>query len=245
MIARAVTLAGALVLAACGASDERTLTVSATASLTDAMAAIAEAFEAAHPGVTVSLNVASTSALVTQLESGASADVLATADMTSQERLAAAGLVGAAHVFARNELAIAVKPGNPRGVAVPTDLAALDVVALCAEAVPCGRYAAAMLSAAGVALPESRITRAEDARAALGAVSRGDADAAVVYVTDVRAAGALVTGVAVPAALNVRADYGVSVVAATSHRDLARVFVDFVRSDAAAALLREAGFLAP
>ena len=223
-----------------------TVTVSAAASLTDALDGLVAAFLKAHPGVRVRTNVGSTSALVAQIESGAPADVFASADLASQDRLVQSGYVVAApRIFARNTMQIAVKPGNPLGVRGLADLPNLGTVALCGRTVPCGAYAATLLARAKVDLPEGMVTRGADAKATLGAVSAGDADAALVYATDVRAAGRSVTGVAIPRGSNVVAVYGISVLRGSRNRAAAQAFVDFVLSSTGTRILASHGFLAP
>ena len=95
-------------------------------------------------------------------------------------------------VFARNKLIIVTKPGNPKNVKTLADLATVGVVSLCGDNVPCGKYAAQILQTAGVTIPESSITRGIDVKATLAAVTQGDADAAIVYVTDAKTAGSQV-----------------------------------------------------
>ena len=222
------------------------LTVSAAASLTESFTAIGRQFRKANPKVRLRFNFASTTALVTQIQAGAPVDVFASADLTSQDRLSASGnLTTSPRVFARNAMQIAVKPGNPRKVRNVADLAALDTVALCAAAVPCGVYAASVLALNKTTIAVSATTRGVDAKATIAQVALGDAEAALVYVTDVRAAGNSVTGVMIPAALNVRATYGVAVIRGTANRSVALAFVNFLSSADAQQTLREFGFLAP
>jgi molybdate transport system substrate-binding protein len=148
-------------------------------------------------------------------------------------------------VFAHNELMIATKPGNPEKIRTLADLADAGTIALCAATVPCGKYADAVLDAAGVSMPLEQITRGLNAKATLTAVSEGDADAAIVYVTDVKAAGQSVKGVAIPDAENRIATYPIAPVAETSNAKTARAFVEYVSSRAGQRLLRREGFLAP
>jgi molybdate transport system substrate-binding protein len=148
-------------------------------------------------------------------------------------------------VFARNRLEIAVKPGNPKGIRTLADLRGAGTVALCAASVPCGVYAANVLSRAGVTIPESSITRGADAKATLAAVSPGDANAAVVYVTDVKAARGAVQGVVIPDDQNAVAVYPLAPLAASSNARLARSFTAYVASLAGERTLARFGFLAP
>lgn len=221
------------------------ITVSAAASLTGVFTELGSAFERGHPGTTVRFNFDSSGSLATQIEAGALADVFASADATTLDRLVGAGLVdGSPVVFARNLLTIVVKPGNPGGVTSLADLAAAGVVSLCAETAPCGRYAADVLSRAGVALPVETVTRAQNATATLAAVAGGDADAGIVYVTDAMASPD-VDRIEIPERDNVVADYPVAMVAGAANPDAALAFVEYVAGDDAREVLEAAGFLAP
>lgn len=227
-------------------SAKGTITVSAAASLTESFTDLVGAFRRANPGVRVRTNFGSTSALVAQIQAGAPADVFASADLAAQDLLVRSGhVVAAPRVFARNLLQIAVKPGNPLGIDGLDDLPRLRTVALCGRTAPCGVYAASVLARARVELPEDMVTRGTDAKATLGAVSAGDADAALVYATDVRAAGRSVTGVAIPRASNVVAAYGIAVVRGSPHRAAASAFVAFVLSPPGRRILASHGFLGP
>ena len=219
------------------------VTVSAAASLTAPFGMIGDELTAASAGAgEVTFSFDSSSTLAAQIIDGAPADVFAAADEASMTRLVDAGLiVGEPRVFARNELAIVVKAGNPTGIASLADLASADVVALCGEDVPCGRYAAEVLDQAGVAIPTDRITRGQNAKATLAGVAAGDADAGIVYATDI--VGADVEAVAIPAEVNVIADYPIAVVADAADPTSAEAFVAFVLGPGGQAILADAGFL--
>jgi molybdate transport system substrate-binding protein len=223
-----------------------TITVSAAASLTEAFTKMAADFEQANPGTTITPNFAASSALVNQIQGGAPADVFASADGTNMQKLVAGGQVTAEPtVFAANELTIVVKKGNPERVKSLADLADLGTVSLCADAVPCGKYAAQALSQAGVTIPPEKITKGADVKATLSAVSTGDADAAIVYTTDAKAVGSAVQVVAIPAWLNVYAIYPIARVAESENRDLANAFVKYTVSPAGQKTLQGYGFLPP
>ena len=137
-----------------GAKLSGTITVSAAASLTEAFTKMGADFEKANPGTTVTFNFAASSALVTQIQGGAPADVFASADGANMQKLVSGGQVTAEPtVFAANELTIVVKPGNPKQVKSLADLANLGTISLCADTVPCGKYAAQALTQAGVTIP--------------------------------------------------------------------------------------------
>lgn len=219
------------------------VTVSAAASLTTPFGTIGDELTAAAGGAAeVTFSFDSSSTLATQTIDGAPADVFAAADEASMARLVDAGMVrGEPRVFARNQLAIVVKAGNPTGIGGLADLASADVVALCGEDVPCGRYAAEVLDRAGVAIPTDRITRGQNAKATLAAVAAGDADAGIVYATDI--VGDEVTAVAIPTEVNIVANYPIAVVLDAADPASAEAFVAFVLGPRGQAILADAGFL--
>ena len=222
------------------------ITVSAAASLTDSFTALAKAFRAANPKVKVRLNFGSSSTLVAQIQAGAPSDVIAAADLSSVEKLVASGhVVAAPRVFARNGLSIAVKPGNPEKVKSINDLARLRTIALCGKTAPCGVYASTVLARSGVKINESNITRGADVKATLGAVVTGDADAAIVYKTDVIAAGKSIHAVDIAVSSNVKAMYGIASIRGSKNGSLAKAFVDFVLSEQGWKILKGFGFQKP
>jgi molybdate transport system substrate-binding protein len=240
LVASAVVAAAAL--AACGKNAHATAQGNATITVL-AAASLQEAFLAApHPHVRFSF--AGSSQLVAQVQAGAPADVIATADTVTMQRLVTAHLVDAPRVFARNRLAIVTRPGNPKGIRALADLSRADVhVVLADPAVPAGRYAREALARAHVTAHP--VSLELDVKAVVQKVASGEADAGIVYTTDVRAAGRTVAGVAIPDADNVLASYPIAVVRATSHRRAATAFVDDVLHGSVGRALRTAGFLAP
>ncbi len=232
-----------LVLASCAASDDGagSITVFAAASLTDAFDEVADAFEAANPGVSVTRNFAGSSSLREQIAQGAPADVFASASPPIMEQLVERGLVDEPTVFATNTLEIVVPAGNPAGVSGLDDLADDDLlVGLCAEEVPCGEFARRVLALAGVA--PSLDTNEPDVRALLTKVDAGELDVAIVYTTDVIAAGRGVEGIEIPAMQNAVVDYPIAVVRDSSARVLADDFAAFVLGPEAQSILRDHGF---
>jgi len=248
-----VLVAGAVLANPVGAASAPTaakpkgaITVSAAASLTDAFHRIGARFEQRYEGTDVTFNFDSSSALVLQVQSGAPVDVFASADESNMAKLVDGGQVRTKPIaFARNQLEIATKPGNPTKIKNLADLDSQGVVALCAAEVPCGKYADAALDAAGVEIPSDHITRATNAKATLTAVATGDADAAVVYVTDVRTAGATVGGVVIPDSQNQIAIYPIAPLAETANRTTAKAFARSDASPAGQKILAKYGFLAP
>jgi molybdate transport system substrate-binding protein len=236
-------------LAACSADaspddDGATLTVFAAASLTEAFEEVAADFEAAHQGVDVQLSFAGSSDLVAQIQQGAPADVLASADTATMDELVADGLVHEPQDFATNSLAIAVPAGNPAGVTGLDDLAdpGLTLV-LCAPQVPCGAAATRVQETAGLDLaPASEEQSVTDV---LGKVAGGEADAGLVYVTDIARGGDDVEGIDVPRPPNTLSAYPIAPVTDAAQPELAEQFVDAVLSADGQAVLADLGFAAP
>jgi molybdate transport system substrate-binding protein len=244
-----VVLAAVLlaVAGACGGGETSTtsLTVLAASSLSEALDSIVPAFEATHGDVEVRTSVAGSSALAAQVEAGAPGDVFVSADERTMAALEERGLVEPSAVVARNRLTIVVENGNPAAIEGLADLARDDLlVVLCAPEVPCGRYATRALAAAGVDGVDPRSLE-ENVKAVVSKVALGEADAGIVYATDVRASAADVDGVDIegsgdPALL---ARYRAAVVRRSEARRAARAFVDFLRSSRGQVLLEAAGFL--
>lgn len=219
--------------------------VFAAASLADAFDRIAETFTEANPEANVTFNYAGSQALATQLTEGAPADVFASANARQMKVAADAGLLdGEAEVFTSNLLAIAVEPGNPLGVAGLEDLADPDVtLVLAAPEVPAGQYAVEALASTGVTVTPSSLEN--DVRAVLSRVELGEADAGIVYASDVTSAGDSVEGVAIPAAQNIVATYPIAALDGAPNPAGAAAFVALVRSEEGQAVLAEFGFTAP
>lgn len=227
---RRVAAALALVLtAACGTGGSG-VTVAAAASLTEAFEALGGA----------AFSFAGSQQLVAQVEARAPVDVVATSDTDAMDRLVRAGLVDPPATFARNRLAIAVAAGNPGRIAGLPDLgrAGLKVV-LADPAVPAGRYARLVLDRAGVVVRPASLEL--DVKAVVRKVVAGEADAGIVYVTDVPAAAR----VDIPDAANVIATYPVAVVRATGDRAGAQAFVDRLLGPAGRSALAAQGFELP
>ncbi|MEG3614179.1 molybdate ABC transporter substrate-binding protein [Isoptericola haloaureus] len=227
---------------------DTTLTVFAAASLTAAFEEIAMDFEADHPGVDVQLNLAGSSSLVAQIQQGAPADVVATADTATMDTLVADALVDAPQAFATNTLEIAVPAGNPAGIANLQHLTdpGLNLV-VCAPEVPCGAATTAVVDHAGITLQP--VSEEQSVTDVLGKVTAGEADAGLVYVTDVDRADNLVEGIGFDesdAAVNT---YPIATVdrtrQSTDQAALAQQFVDAVLSPDGQAVVADLGFAAP
>jgi len=224
------------------AAPSGALSVFAAASTTAAFTALARAFEQQHPGTTVQLNFAGSSVLARQIQEGAPADVFASADEATMQRLVDSGDAAAVQIFARNRLRLIVAPGNPKRIGGLCDLAGRNLqVALCARTVPCGRYAAQAFAAAGIAVPPA--SAEVDVKAVLSKVAMGEADAGIVYTTDVRDAGNRVTGMELPVLSRVDAPYPVAVLRHAADPTAANRFVAFVLSADGQRLLAQFGFL--
>jgi molybdate transport system substrate-binding protein len=222
-----------------------TLTVFAAASLTDVFGDLGDQLMADNPDLDVQFNFAGSSALATQLTQGAPADVFASANEKQMTVVTDAGLQAAdPAVFTENVLEIAVPEGNPGHVTGLADFGNADLtLAVCAADVPCGAAAAAVFADAGItARPD---TEEEDVKAALTKVQLGEVDAALVYATDVQAAGSDVEGIAFPEAEQEVNDYPICVLEAAPNAAAAQAFVDLVQSDEGQQALADAGFRAP
>lgn len=258
----AVTALAALVLAGCasaGASggtassassddpadaEPTTLTVFAAASLTEAFDELAERFEAEHPSVDITLSYGGSAALAQQVVEGAPVDVFASAAEPPMQTVVDAGLAPDPVVFATNTLELVVPAGNPAGVSGLDDLADVDLrIALCDPSVPCGAASEQLLDQEGVvAAPD---TLESDVKAVLTKVSLGEVDGALVYRTDVIAAGDEVEGIEVPGAASVVNRYPIAALTEAGDPDAAAAFVGFVTGEAGRAVLAEAGFGKP
>jgi molybdate transport system substrate-binding protein len=220
------------------------ITVSAAASLTEVFTQMGKDFQKLHKGTTITFNFAASSALAQQIQGGAPADVFASADGANMQKVVTSGQVTATpQDFTANLLTIVVKKGNPNNVKTLADLANLNTIALCAPAVPCGKYATQMLTQDGITIPQSKITLGADVKSTLTAVSNGDADAGIVYVTDAKSAGGTVAQVKIPGSLNVLAIYPIAPIANSQNASLANAWVSYVLSPVGQKTLLKFGFL--
>lgn len=230
------------------------LTVFAAASLRDAFGELAHAYEAASPGVRLVLSFDASSALRAQLESGAAADVFASADVSNPQRLLDAGLAaGPGTVFAGNGLAIVTPLDDPAGIDDPYDLARPGVrIVAAGPEVPISRYAGQLIAnlqayrGAQAELPDAiernTVSREDNARAVLAKIELGEGDGAIVYVTDARAS-VRVQIVPLPPGVDVRVDYAAVVLSGAVNPEAGRQFVDWLTGPAAQAILVRRGFL--
>lgn len=219
-----------------------TINVSAAASLTESFTTIQRVWKFLAPNVTINVNFAGSQVLVQQVEQGAPVDVIATADESSMRRLANANLLASdSFLFARNRLALLVGKGNPKNVRTIADLARSDVsTSLCAPAVPCGKYGAQILSAAGVKVTPKSLE--DNVKGVVTKVSVGEVDAGITYVTDAIAANTSTDTVRIPDENNVITAYPIAVPRTTKNDYLARVFILFLFSPLGQNLLAIHGF---
>ncbi len=245
-----VFVAALVMVVSCGGNDasstvDADITVFAAASLTAAFTELGEAFTAEHPGLVVNFNFAGSSELVAQIIEGAPVDVFASADPSNMAKLTDVDLgADVPVVFATNVAEIIVEPGNPTGINGVADLAGDDLVIVqCATEVPCGSYAEKIFSNAGVTVAPASFER--NVKAVVTKVTLGEADAGIVYRTDVIAAGDDATGVAIPADVNVVAEYPIVLNTDAPNPDGARAFIDFVLGPAGQEIIAGYGFGGP
>jgi len=233
------------------------ITVFAAASLQRTFTELGARYEQEHPGTTVTFSFAGSSDLVSQIRNGAPADVFASADEANMAKLSASAseddgggdgdgdlAAGWPRAFATNTLEIAVAPGNPQHVTGLRSLTSSDVqLVTCAAPVPCGAATAAVERAAGVTLHP--VSEEQSVTDVLGKVESGQADAGLVYVTDVRASDGGVDGVPFAESADAVNTYPIGVLRESTNPVLAASFATFVRSDAGRKVLADAGFGAP
>lgn len=261
LITTTITAAG-LLLAGCGSSTTTspsalssasrsgaapvsgTVNVFAAASLKEAFTKLGQSFEAAHPGAKVVFSFGPSSGLATQIIQGAPGDVFASASTRNMDQVVTAGQAASPSDFAGNVMEIAVPARNPARITALSDLARSGVkVALCQPAVPCGVTAAKVF--ANARLTVNPVTQEVDVKAVLTKVSLGEVDAGVVYVTDLRAAGAKVKGIQIPTAVNASTEYPIATLTKAPNKATAQAFTDYVLSADGAGVLAAAGFAKP
>lgn len=259
----AIGAAALLALSACSSSDDSssgsgssasassssklsgTVTVFAAASLKESFTTLGEEFEKAHPGTKVTFSFAGSDALAASITGGAPADVFASASPRTMAIVTdAKGNATEPATFVRNQLEIATLPGNPDKIASLEDLTGKDLkVVLCDKAVPCGAAAQKALDASELKL--TPVSYEEDVKAALNKVVLKEADAAVVYKTDVKAAGDKVEGVDFPESADAVNDYPIALLKDAPNAEAAKAFIALVQSAKGQKVLTEAGFLQP
>jgi len=266
---RTLQVAGAgaaalLALSACSSSDDSsskpdasknaadsaqkpsgTVTVFAAASLKESFTTLGKEFEKEHPGTKVTFSFGGSDSLAASITGGAPADVFAAASPKTMAIVTdKKDAVGTPATFVRNQLEIATLPGNPDKVASLKDLTKSGLkVVLCDKTVPCGAAAQKALDAGGLKL--TPVSYEQDVKSALTKVELKEADAAVVYKTDVKAAGDKVEGVEFPESAKAINDYPIALLKDSKNATTAKAFIALVQSAEGQQVLTSAGFLKP
>lgn len=225
---------------------EGTLTIMAPGPFKGVLEAAKAEFEAAHPGVTIELNLGHVPTLLTQLQEGVVADLLITPDAGTMGQAGTKGLtVGEPAVFARVPMALVVPAGNSAGV---TDVSALaDAalrVAVCAAELPCGKLAEQLATKAGIVISADTLEPGGSPGVVTKA-STGEIDVGLVFATDIAAGGDMVAKIAIPDDINVASDASATVLQVADDSDVAAAFLAFLTSEAGLTLVTGKGFLAP
>jgi molybdate transport system substrate-binding protein len=249
-------LSAGLLLSGCGSASSPaaspepsaalsgTVNVFAAASLKEAFTKLGQQFQTTHPGVKIVFNFGPSSSLATQIKEGAPADVFASASPKNMGQVVAAGAASSPKNFASNVMEVAVPTQNPAHITALSDLAKPEVkVALCQSEAPCGATAAKVFTNAKLTVKP--VTQELDVKAVLTKVIRGEVDAGIVYVTDVRAAGAKVKGIQIPADLNASTKYPIATLTKAANKAGAGAFTDYVSSTEGAKVLSADGFAKP
>ncbi|MEU9390909.1 molybdate ABC transporter substrate-binding protein [Streptomyces sp. NPDC048324] len=253
--------AALLALTACSSSDSNdtkaasspsssgklsgTVTVFAAASLQESFTTLGKEFEKEHPGTKVTFNFGGSDTLAASITGGAPADVFAAASPKTMAIVTGKkDAVGTPATFVRNQLEIATLPGNPDKVSSLKDLTRSGLkVVLCDKTVPCGAAAQKALDASKLKL--TPVSYEQDVKSALTKVELKEADAAVVYKTDVKAAGDKVEGVEFPESADAVNDYPIALLKNAPNAAAAQAFIQLVRSPEGQKVLSAAGFLKP
>src|SRR5438876_11746281 len=240
----------ALVTVGCSAANgtgpgaSSALTVFAASSLTAAFERIGSDFAAANPGITVTFNFGSSTDLASQIQSEGTADVFASASGTAMDAVASDPGVADRTDFATNRLVIVPPPDAPAGISSIADLAKPGVqLGLAAKGVPVGDYARQALTSAGLlsAAMQNVVSNEDDDASVVAKITSGEADAGIVYTSDVVAAGNAVRSVTIPPAVNVVASYPIAVVGSTQSQ-AGTSFLDYVMGSKGQATLKDFGF---
>ena len=233
-----------VLVAGCGSDGgSRSITVAAASSLTGAFTEAKAQFEASHPGTSITLSFAGSSSLAQQILDGAPIDVFASADNETMAKVADE-IAGHPATFTTNTLEIMVAKGNPLAITSLADLSRPDLLYVtCPPEVPVGRYAEQVLATAGVTVTPSSLE--PDVKGIVTKITTGEADAGIVYATDVTAAGDRAAGVTIPMKQNVMASYPIARMTRARHNTTAAAWIDFIKGAEGQAILTTFGFVAP
>jgi molybdate transport system substrate-binding protein len=238
-----LALVGPLLAACGGGGGNTTITVLAASSLTGSFTDLGQAFEKAHPGVTVKFAFDSSATLAQEATQGAPADVLATADTTTMAS-AKAAQAASPRVFATNVMVLATPAANPAGITRFGDLDKSSVkFVMCVPTAPCGVVGQALLAQDHIT--GKPVSQEVDVKSVLATLTEGEADAGIVYTTDAVAAGSAVKAMTIPGSARQTTSYPIAPLTQSKHSSLAQEFVDMVLSTQGQAVLRKAGFGAP
>ena len=233
-----------LVFAGCASSDDTTtsLRIAATSSLTEVFNDIGEQFMLANPDITIAFNFASSSDLALQISQGLPADVFASADVKNMAKVTDADLLhGQPIAFATNSLEIVVEKGNPLNIDSLAQIATPGLLLVtCPIEVPIGGYTAEVLRNAGVTVTPASLE--ENVKGILTKVSLGEADAGIVYRTDILAAGNSVTGVPIADNVNVTTKYLIGALRDSQNQDASQRFIIFLSSEQGQKIFSQFGF---
>lgn len=244
-----------VVVVACGPSDSSSsasgdslsgsLIVSAAASLQGAFTDIEVAFEKAHPRLNVTVNFGASSTLAQQIIDAAPVDVFASADEATMAKVAEEKLLsGAPTIFATNSLEIIVRKGNPLTITSLADLSASGLIYVtCAPEVPIGKYAAQVLQKAALTVRPASFE--PDVKGIVAKVTSGEADAGIVYATDINATKGVAEGVVIPANVNVTTTYPIASISNSANSAAAQAWIAFVTGTEGQSVLKNYGFGAP
>lgn len=232
-----------------------TLNVFAAASLTESFKEIATQYQASHPNIKISYNFNGSQILVQQIINGANADIFASADQANMQKATDAGQVGTPQIFAKNRLAIIIPASNPGKIITLKDLAKKGLkIVVAAPAVPVGKYSLqaldnmAKISDYGLtyesAVKANFVSQEDNVKAVVQKVQLGEADAGIVYLTDITAAVAnQVKIIDIPDPFNVVAEYPIAVTKSTAHPSEAQAFMQYILSPDGQAILKKFHFI--
>jgi len=233
-----------MIFAGCARADDTTtsLRIAATSSLTEVFNDVGEQFMQANPDITIAFNFASSSDLALQISQGLPADVFASADVKNMAKVTDAGLLHRKPVaFATNSLEIVVEKGNPLFIDSLAQLADPSLLFVtCPIEVPIGGYTAEVLRNAGVTVTPASLE--ENVKGILTKVALGEADAGIVYRTDILAAGNSVTGVPIADNVNVTTKYLVGALRDSQNQDASQRFIIFLSSEQGQKIFSQFGF---
>ena len=244
-----VALVPLIFLAACSSSSESqqqtTLNVYAASSLATPFAYAGLAYEKEHPDVKVQFNLGASSDLARFVQEGAPADVFASADITNMNKVESQDLLDSqSFIFATTYLEIIVEKGNPLNISSLQDLADPDLIFVTSNPeVPIGKYTAEVLEKAGVTVTPDSFE--SNVKGIMLKVARGEADAGIVYHSEVIASDGQVEGVKIPTEFNIVAEFPIGIVKNSANKKEAQRFIDYLLSPEGQSLLTQYGFQTP